>query len=374
MSIASAAKVADAFAENEIEQTTEAELCASHQPGRHPSLVQVASHFSGPDNLGTCEIGADSPGGSHAEVHVTPGAPVQSGTPASDASDIQGGDTSEDCVTEFAVTPLTVPTEKDTPVRRYYSPSPEREKDFARLMDKVEILPSGCWKWTAYINADRGYGRFDLDRKKIPAHHASYILLVGEIPDGMELDHLCRNRWCVNPEHLEPVTHPENMRRTRKAHCRKGHLFTPENTRDDSAGRRRCKTCEKDRSRKSRAKSAAAKTPAATRPDFSFSLPISFVALAEQLWRKLVREEHGQYTKTWSKGDQVMMKNFIREAGPTEYAAILECVIRNWSAFSRYAKESWGGYKPSKYPTVRYLVSRDNISAASISSRTKNSG
>lgn len=72
----------------------------------------------------------------------------------------------------------------------------------------------GCWVWTAASNG-RGYGRIWVDGRPHPAHRVAYEIHVGPIPAGMEIDHLCRNRGCVNPAHLEPVTRRENLRRAR---------------------------------------------------------------------------------------------------------------------------------------------------------------
>ena len=69
-----------------------------------------------------------------------------------------------------------------------------------------------CWLWTGALRGD-GYGKFHVKRKWVYAHRFAYELLVGPIPDGLELDHLCRIRNCVRPSHLEPVTHQENMQR-----------------------------------------------------------------------------------------------------------------------------------------------------------------
>jgi hypothetical protein len=79
---------------------------------------------------------------------------------------------------------------------------------------------SGCWLWQGNIHPDKGYGimrRGGLTRR---AHRFFYETLVGPVPDGLELDHLCRVRHCVNPDHLEPVTHAENLRRGREARAR----------------------------------------------------------------------------------------------------------------------------------------------------------
>ena len=84
-----------------------------------------------------------------------------------------------------------------------------------------------------------GYGRFTIKRKSFQAHIISYEMKNGLMKNGLELDHLCRNRWCVNPDHLEAVTHRENCLRgtgmtainAKKTHCKNGHEFSKENTR-----------------------------------------------------------------------------------------------------------------------------------------------
>lgn len=110
---------------------------------------------------------------------------------------------------------------------------------------------NSCWEWTG--SRVNGYGRYKND----PAHRYVYELLIGPIPAGLQLDHLCRNRACVNPDHLEPVTQRENMRRADVAlgirsavtHCKHGHEFTPENTIQRSDGGRRCAICRREASR-----------------------------------------------------------------------------------------------------------------------------
>lgn len=120
-----------------------------------------------------------------------------------------------------------------------------------RLMAKVIRRPSGCWEFTGYINP-AGYGQIsDGDRQMRLAHRVAYRELVGPIPDGLTLDHLCRVRHCVNPEHLEPVTQKVNSLRanTPKTHCVNGHEFTTDNVYRKANGKRYCRTCSIARSR-----------------------------------------------------------------------------------------------------------------------------
>lgn len=119
-----------------------------------------------------------------------------------------------------------------------------------RFVAKVDKTGS-CWVWTAYRTA-RGYGRFNDGSRIVQTHRFAYELWVGPIPDGLELDHLCRNRSCVNPDHLEPVTGRENILRgvspsaqhAAKTHCPNGHPYSGENL-YVAPGRhhRQCRAC-----------------------------------------------------------------------------------------------------------------------------------
>ncbi|MFE6683954.1 HNH endonuclease signature motif containing protein [Streptomyces sp. NPDC057729] len=112
--------------------------------------------------------------------------------------------------------------------------------------------PGRCWTWTAGLN-NRGYGGFKANGAVIGAHRWSYEQLLGEIPAGLELDHLCRNRACVRPDHTEPVTHRVNTlrstaptaRNARATHCPHGHPYNDANTYRTPAGYRRCRACRR---------------------------------------------------------------------------------------------------------------------------------
>lgn len=140
-----------------------------------------------------------------------------------------------------------------------HAPSNQGLDPLDRFFSKVNV-DGPCWEWIGQLGA-QGYGVFSFQRKDTAAHRWIYQRLVGPVPAQLELDHLCRNRSCVNPDHLEPVTHKENVLRgsgvaamhARKTHCIRNHELSGSNLRVRlKAGKyveRVCRQCFNDRRR-----------------------------------------------------------------------------------------------------------------------------
>lgn len=134
-------------------------------------------------------------------------------------------------------------------------PQDQSARTLQRFMQKIRYTAYGCWEWTASRH-QWGYGYFFFEGKVTVAHRASYQLFVGPIPEGCEIDHLCRNPCCANPNHLEAVPHIVNCQRgvagaivaemsRSKTHCPQGHPYDDENTIHSKSGKRKCRACNK---------------------------------------------------------------------------------------------------------------------------------
>ena len=132
-----------------------------------------------------------------------------------------------------------------------------------RFWEKVLFTP-GCWIWQASMSGNGSYGQFSVGDAMQRAHRVAYTLFNGRIPDGLVIDHLCRNRACVRPDHLEAVSQEENVRRgivgennRSKTECKRGHKFDADNTSiryRDGRVERSCKRCSREQLREYRSR------------------------------------------------------------------------------------------------------------------------
>jgi HNH endonuclease len=172
----------------------------------------------------------------------------------------------------------------------FYAVNPNTPGLQEKFWPKVKVSSaSQCWEWQGPIT-HKGYGAFSVGRRPIPAHRFAYAAKVGPIADELVLDHICRNRLCVNPAHLRQVTQRENILcgigptaiNSRKTHCPQGHEYAPPNLTFNSRGERLCVECEARRRERANVKRKAARHAAA-------------IAKSEAEWDRLSDAISGAY-------------------------------------------------------------------------------
>lgn len=159
-----------------------------------------------------------------------------------------------------------------------------QRRKYGSIMDRVEV--GDCWVWTGYLDR-KGYGRVNFPStakgKARPVHRIVWAALVGPLAEDESLDHLCRNKACCNPDHLELIDIKTNILRgfnppamnARATHCLNGHEFSGDNVRPRNDGGRGCRICRRDRSRVKRANGKGAYFKTKICPISSTALPSS---------------------------------------------------------------------------------------------------
>lgn len=223
-------------------------------------------------------------------------------------------------------------------------PTPAVNDNQKRILDRAELDPSGCWNWTGWTNqAATPYGRLSVGNRKVYAHRLSYETFVGPIPEGHEIDHLCQNTLCVNPDHLEAVSPEENRDRVtqRRTHCKRGHEFTEENTYWVREGARACRSCRarQDKIQKQRKRGVLEEEIVLLPTPACNDMGAAYTPDEWDAWTERMKAEHGNgngHGKSLSIEAQRIhnARSWVTEDG-TDYGP----AIRRWEALTRIAPE-----------------------------------
>ena len=143
----------------------------------------------------------------------------------------------------------------ETRLKRYNRKAPAGLTVKERLLFYSYVdRDTGCWEWTSTKN-QKGYPRMKIDKVMCGAHRVSYEMFTGPLIDELEMDHICENRGCINPAHIQQISHGDNIRNgarwrhKKDNHCIHGHKYTEENTQIRADGRKRCATCRRSQAR-----------------------------------------------------------------------------------------------------------------------------
>lgn len=256
---------------------------------------------------------------------------------------------------------------------------PLNPPDDVRERFASKVVPRGdCRNWSGARNHD-GYGRFTIGGDEFLAHRLAYAWAHDrDVPTGLEIHHTCDNRKCVNPNHLEAISHAANVDATAKSHCKHGHAWTSDSTGYDNRDRRYCKICRREASRRyrERKRGSATSQRETSSPQGQLLLDVELSASFETVWRNSYREAYpSRYQKPWGRREHAMASDIEHELGSSNSGPVgpmLREIIWDWNSMTEYAQTQYGALQPPETPTLFYLANRNHLDAAINWYREKN--